>query len=160
MFNKNLADRAKQSWCMESGVNIIMIIDSTGTLRKIITEYVRLTVENIEANIQNFVGQQTSQSQNSVQLFHCITKSMTESAHLNIVAESKKYMYDETQFSELIFNLMMQKVIVNTRSTANHLRYNLINLDTYMYTVNFNIENFNQCANVNVDGLKARGERT
>ena len=48
---------------------------------------------------------------------------------------------------------------MDTRSTANHLRENLINLGSYMSTVNSYIENFNQYVKVNVDGIKARGER-
>ena len=76
---------------METGANIIIIPNSMGTPRNLITEYERLTVEYIETNIQQFIGQQTRQAQNSVQLFHCLTKSMTEAVHLKIVTESDKY---------------------------------------------------------------------
>ena len=79
---------------METRVNIIIVPDSTGTPRNLIMEYGRLTVEDIEANIQKKIGKQTRQAQNSVQLFHFLTNSMTEAAHLNIVAESDNYMDD------------------------------------------------------------------
>ena len=154
LFNEKLAERVKQSGWMEAGANIIMIQDSGGTPRNLITEYGRLTVEDIEANMQNFIGQQTRQAQNSVQLFQCLTNSMTEAAHLKIVVESSKYMDDDTPVGELLFKLMMQKAIIDTRATATHLRENITNLDTYMSTVNSNIEKFNQYVNVNVDGLK------
>ena len=85
---------------------------------------------------------------------------MTEAAHLKIVAESNKCMDDETPVDELIFKLMMQKAVIDTRATSTHLRENLNSLDTYMSTVNSDIENFNQYVQVNVDGLKARGEST
>ena len=85
MFNEKLAERAKQSGWMEAGANITMIPESTGTPRKLITEYGRLTIENIEANMQNFIGQQTLQSQKQVQLFHFLAKYMTEAAHLKVV---------------------------------------------------------------------------
>ena len=55
---------------------------------------------------------------------------------------------------------MMKKAVINTRSTHNYLRENLTNLYTYMYTVNPDIEKFNQYVKANVDGLKSRGERT
>ena len=61
---------------------------------------------------------------------------------------------------ELIFKLMMQKAVINTRALATYLRENIINMDTYMSTVNLDIKNFNQYVKVNVDGLIARGERT
>ena len=75
---------------METGANIIMIVDSNKTQRNLITEYGRLIEEDIKANIQKSIGLQTRQSQNSVQLFHCLTNSMTEAAHLHIVAEPEK----------------------------------------------------------------------
>ena len=61
---------------------------------------------------------------------------------------------------EFIFKLMMKNAIIETRATATHLRENLTNLDTYMSTVNSDIENFNNDVKVNVDRLKERGERT
>ena len=109
LFNKKLAEMEKQTGWMEAGENITMINDSSGTPRNIIIEYGRLTVEYINENLQNFIGQQMRQSQNSVQVFHCLAKSMTEAAYLKIVEESSKYMYNETPVCELLFKLMMQK---------------------------------------------------
>ena len=70
LFNKKLAERAEQSVWMETGAKIIIIANSTRTPRNLITEYGILTVDDIEANIQNFIGKQTRQAQNSFQLFH------------------------------------------------------------------------------------------
>ena len=36
---------------------------------------------------------------------------------------------------------------------------NITKLEAYTTTVNFNIDNFNQHVNVNLEGLKAKGER-
>ena len=85
LFNSKLAEMEKQSGCMGSRTNIIMIPDSTRTPINIVTEYGRLTIENIKASMQNFIGHQSRQSHNSVQLFHCLTNSMAEAAHLKIV---------------------------------------------------------------------------
>ena len=107
---------------MEAGEYIIMIPNSTGTPRSLITEYGRLTVENIEANVQHFIGNSSHQAQNSVQLFHFLTNSMTEAAHLKIVAESDKYMDNETLVGEFLFKLMMQNAVIYTRATYNYLK--------------------------------------
>ena len=136
-----------------------MIADSNRTTRNLITEYGRLTVEDIETNIQQLIRQQTRQSQNSVQLFHCLTNYMTEAAHLKIVAELEKYMEGDTSVGVLLLKLIMQKTFIETRSTFTYLRENLANLETYMSTVNSDIEKFNQYVKVNVDGLKSRGEK-
>ena len=122
MFYEKLSEREKQSGWMEAGENIIMIPDSTRTPRNLITEYGRLVVENIEANIQNFIGKISRQAYNSVQIFHYLTNSMIESAHLKIVAESNNYMDDETQVGELLFKSMMQKAVIETIETTTHLR--------------------------------------
>ena len=61
---------------------------------------------------------------------------------------------------ELLFKLMMQKAVINTKAAAIYPRDSLTNIYTYISTVNLSIKNFNQYVKVNVDGLKARGERT
>ena len=46
------------------------------------------------------------------------------------------------------------------RAKAYHLRQNLANLETYIATVKSKIQTFNQNVKVNMEGIKARGERT
>ena len=55
---------------------------------------------------------------------------------------------------------MMKKAVIDMRSTDFYLRENLINRETYISTVNSNIETFNQHVKVNVEDLKAKGEST
>ena len=54
---------------------------------------------------------------------------------------------------------MIQKAEIDTRATASHSRGNLTNLETYITTVNSNIETFNQHVKVNLEGLRVRDER-
>ena len=77
-------------------------------------------MEHIEADIQNFMGKQSRQSQNSIQLLHCLTNSTTEATHLKIVAESDKYIDSETPVGKILFKLMMQKAVINKRATATY----------------------------------------
>ena len=58
LFNEKLSERYKQSVWMETGSSIIMIADSAGTPRNLITEYGRLNMEDINTNIQKLIGQQ------------------------------------------------------------------------------------------------------
>ena len=76
------------------------------------------------------------------------------------MAEHNRYKIDGRSSGSLYFKLLMQKAIVDTRATASHLRENLTNLDSYIGTVNSNIQLFNQYVKVNKDGLRARGEST
>ena len=92
-----------------------MIPDSTVTPRNLITEYGRLTIENIGVTMQNFIGQHKRQADNSFQFFHCLANSVIEAAHLNI-------MDDDTTVGELLFKLMIKNAIISTIVTANYLR--------------------------------------
>jgi hypothetical protein len=58
----------------------------------------------------------------------------------------------------MLFKLLTRKANTDTRATASQLQENLTNLDSYMSTVDSNIELFNQHVKVNRDGLTARGE--
>ena len=84
-----------------------MVANSTGTPRNLITEYERLAVEDIEDNIQPFIVQWTRQAYNSVQLFQCLTNSMIESVHLNILSDSDNYMKGGNPVGELLFKLII-----------------------------------------------------
>ena len=61
---------------------------------------------------------------------------------------------------ELLFKLITKKAVINTIITASHLRENMTNFKAYIYTVNCNIETFNQHIKANVDVLKSRGDIT
>lgn len=47
---------------------------------------------------------------------------MTETVHLNIVAESSKHMDDKNPVVEILFKLIMQKSIIDTCTTVTRLR--------------------------------------
>ena len=66
-------------------------------------------------------------------------------------------MDNETPVGGFQFKIMMQKAVIDTRVIATCLRENLTNLDTYMFTVNSDIDNFNQYGIMNVHDLKEVG---
>ena len=90
-------------------------------------------------------------------MYHCISNSITEEAHLNIVAETQNYTVQGTPLGELLFKFIMQKAVIYTRTMVSCLGETLTNIDTYIATVNYNIQTFNQHVKVNMEGLKARG---
>ena len=59
---------------------------------------------------------------------------------------------------DLVFKILMKKVVINKRATTTYLKENFTNLDTHMYKVS-DIENSNQYMKVNMDSLKERGEQ-
>jgi hypothetical protein len=162
-FCERLNDRAEKQGWKATGADIITIPDASGTNRNLIKEYGRLTFEEIRNHVDGYAANNTRQAQNNFQMYHCIMNSLTDEGQQKILAEQSKYHTGEGNDSRpsgpLLFKLLMQKAIIDTRATASILRENLSSLDTYMATINSNIENFNKYVKTNYEGLRARGER-
>eukprot|EP00957_Ditylum_brightwellii_P064873 4921701-Ditylum_brightwellii.AAC.1 len=91
LFCEALQDRAEKLGCDLAGGNVITIPDINGQNCNLITQYGQLTANEITAHVLTFVGQQSRQAQNSVQLYHCLKNSITKTAKLKILAELEKY---------------------------------------------------------------------
>jgi hypothetical protein len=157
-FNEHVVDREMQSGWNAPGASIMMIPDVNGVLRHLIHNYGQLTPEDVAAFVTTFIGQETRQAQNDVQLYYCIANTLDERGHLRIVSEAESYTMGGTHSGIMLFKLLMRKANTDTRAAASQLRENLTNLDSYMSTIDSNIELFNQHVKVNRDGLTARGE--
>jgi hypothetical protein len=55
----------------------------------------------------------------------------------------------------MLFKLMMCKANTDTRATTSQLRETLMNIDSYILTIDSSIELFNQHVKINRDGLTA-----
>jgi len=162
-FCEQLMRRAvKQGWNL-APANIIDIPDGDAENRNVINEYGRLTNENIRTHVTTYIATNTRQSQNNVQMFECVMNSLSREGQLTILAEQDKYYITVANVDypcgPLLFKLLMQKAVIDTRATASLLRENLSSLDTYMSSIQSNIEDFNKYVKMNYEGLKARGER-
>jgi hypothetical protein len=166
MFNELLLTRANMAGWDSGQGDILTIPDANGNDRNLITEYGRLTMEEITTHVRTYVlpaqGQQAPpanrRAQNDYQLFLCLSTSLTEAGHIKLLAERDRYTINGHRSGSLYFKLLMKKAIIDTRATASQLRTNLINLDSYMNVVDSNIRLFNQYVKINSEGLKARGE--
>jgi hypothetical protein len=164
MFCEALSKRANKSGWNLAGADIIMTNDSStpAIQRNIITEYSRLTVAEITAAVEGWITNESRRAQNNMQMFTCIMASLTKEGRIKILAEQDKYHVGQGAnrhaCAALLFKLLMQKAVIDTRATASLLRENLSSLNTYMSMVKSNIEQFNKYVKVNWEGLKARGE--
>lgn len=153
-------DRAKQSGWTDGTGDIVMIPDAQGVKRNIITEFGRLSTAEIRAHSQGYVISETRKAQNSMQMYLCLSNSLTKEAQEKIVDESSMYTISEITSGPLYFKLLMQKANLDNKATTFHLREQLTNLDTYMVTVESNVETFNNHVKKFRAGLRFRGERT
>ena len=157
-FVEDLRDRAKSSGWSEAGGNIITIPDSNGTNHDLITNYGELTVTDVRNHAITYMGNQVRAAQNSQQMYECIMNSLTEAGKNKILNESSEYTVANEFSGTLLFKLLMKKTVIDTRATSSAYRTNLSSLDSYMATVDSDIELFNQYVKGQQEGLKARGE--
>lgn len=160
LFCDALLDRANKSGWYTGAGDILNIPDASGTNRNLITEYGRLSMDKIKEHALTYINGETRRVQNSTQMLLCIKESLTEAGKLKILSESSQWKANDKESGPMLFKYIMQKAVVDTRATSSFFRENLTSLDSYITTIDSNIELFNQYVHVNQDGLKARGETT
>jgi hypothetical protein len=158
--NEALMQRASESAWDATCADILNIPDSNGTLRNVISEYGLLRSQNIRDHTITYHTRQTRQAQNGVQMGQCLINSMTEAGKLKIMKESDAHYVDGILSGPLLLKLILKKAIIDSRTTSANLREQLTTLDSYMASVDCNVELFNQHVKEVVAGLRARGEST
>jgi hypothetical protein len=158
MFLKNIKDRG-QSFGWD---NILSIPDEEGKTRNLIDQYGLITLNSIRAHATVYEAAQGRDAQNATQMYMFLYASISEETKLSILSDSGDYTVETD--GQLVPNgpLFLKTIIrtstVDTRSTVFHIRENLNSLDTYMATVTYNIELFNQYVKGQTEALAARGE--
>ena len=141
--------------------NIINIADGNGTMRNVITHYGCLSLDQIKISIAAWVGINNRASQNNKMLVKVILDSVSKQVRQKITNQENIISAGTppTRCAALIFKLIMNKTIIDTRATSAAFRRELMNLDVYMVSSNSNIEKFNDHVVQASGGLLARGER-
>jgi hypothetical protein len=140
--------------------DILNIPDSNGTRRNVISEYGLLSAQNIRDHASTYHTRQTRQAQNGVQMGQCLVNFMTKAGKLKITKESGAYYVDGILSGPFLLKLILKKAIIDSRATSANLREQLTTLDSYMASVDCNMELFNQHVKEVVAGMRARGEST
>ena len=156
-FSEAVLERANKSGWMATGGDIIRI-NVAGEDINLLTQYGRLTADQIRIFGTTYINQQNRQRQNDAQMYHCLRNSLTDEAANNILSERDNYHINQEPSGPLLFKLLVQKAVVDVRATATLMRTNLTELVKYMELVNCDISKFNQYVKLNHEGLHARGE--
>ena len=158
-FTEALLERANKSGWNDQAANIISIPIANNQTANLFSEYGKISVQELEAFVNTYLNADGRQAQNDSQLYHCIKNSLTTDAERKILSERDTYHINNVPSGSLLFKHLMQKSIVDSRATVSMMKENLSNLDSYMTSVNSNVEEFNQYVKLNYDGLKARGHQ-
>ena len=156
MFLEMVRERAEES----NWKNILMIPDNYGVSRHLLTEYGRLSHENIRSFAETYNGKGGRQEQNSAQMYTCLSKSLTEAAKTRLQSQSAAYRIGPEELADgpCYLRLIIQKCTTDSRATVATIRNALSNLPSLMTKTEWNIEEFNQQVRVLRNTLLQRGE--
>ena len=99
----------------------------------------------------------TRNKQKNDQLYRCLKNSLTSSVTSKIIAETFKYYIWDNPCIMILFNLIIKKSIVDTKATTSNMWENLPNINTYISTVNSDVEKFKEYTKINYGALTTRG---
>ena len=154
-FIETLINRAVMAGWDDGTGNIIMFDN-----RNLLTAHGTLTLEEIQTEAATYVNQATRRAQNSYQMYICIMASLTEDGRAKILTEAEHYTVNGIYSGPLLFKVLMTKATTDTRATVSYIRLSLAELDTYMATVNSDIEKFNMYVRQKMMDLNYRGEES
>ena len=158
-FRNLLSDRAA-AFGWDKGNGDILEYQVNGTPRNLVDHFGLIPLQEIKNEVMTYYNQPTRRAQNSFAMYHCIMNSVTEATINKLTIEAKDYKINGTPCGPLLFKVLMQMSTVDTRVTVAHVRANLASLDSYIGTVNSNIDKFNQYVKEQLDVLEGRGETT
>ena len=135
-------------------------IEVEGTRYNLVDHYGMLTYDNVYRKALMYYGTQTRDAQNSVQIFTCLTNSLTQEAKARVFVESQRYTLHQTSDGLLFLKIIIQLSHIDTNATITMIRTRLSNLDVKMAELQDDIVQFNEFVKAQVIHLGARGERT
>jgi hypothetical protein len=156
LFLESVSDRAAiANWSA-----VLTIPDSTNVPRNLVTEFGMLSLDNVRAHAQTYMGTQSRNDQNAAQMYECLSTSLTPEAHNKVLGLAASYKIGGRKNGPAFLKAIIMTAHTDTRASSSHIRRSLTCLDSYMSTVNSDIEKFNQYVRLQLTDLAARGETT
>ena len=143
----------------------ILIIPDSSTPpvnRDLLTEYGLLTLKDIRAHASTYVETPTRLQQDNYMLYLCLYGSVTRDITLKAVMQADTYRVGTKALpcGTLFLKVILNSCTVDTFSTVDTIRKRLSNLDSYIGSVDDNIESFNGYVRFQRDALLARGHQS
>ena len=155
LFLESFRQRAIESnWWQTLQVN------RDGMNYNLVDHYGVLTYEEVRQRVQMYQGTNTRNAQNAIQIFTCLSNSLTPDAKSRVFVEADKYNVNNSPDGLLFLKVIIQLSHIDTNATITMIRTRLSSLDVKMATLQDNIVEFNEYVKAQVIGLSARGEHT
>eukprot|EP00957_Ditylum_brightwellii_P007945 601739-Ditylum_brightwellii.AAC.1 len=159
LFVEEVRMKAKMAGWMDPLSNCITIQVECATY-SVLTEYGRLSMEDIIKHTSFKFMSHNRCCQNNIQFYYYLLNSIDKNSKMQILQEDRDLYVQGMPIGAALFKLLMSKTVVDMVVTTSKCRINLQNLDTYMVSANSSIPNFNRHVKNNITGLKSRGEKS
>ena len=162
LFVNLLHTRARDLGMLENGANCMVSIPAppggvAPPAVNMITDYGRLTLEQIKAYETTFIGLNTRNSQNSKMLHDLIMNSLSPTGIQRIQIWTNDTKVNGEDAGGCLFKVVIRESYLDLNAIVTTLRLNLTNLDRYIETNGSDIVAFNSYVQSQVDGLASRG---
>ena len=162
-FLKALKDRAREFGWDEQGVGIMSIPDDPANpvnFRSLIDHHGEITIDDLMAFEQTYVGAQNRSAQDSAQLYRCLMASISKEGKRKILVWEDQYTINGLGSGNLLLKIIVRESHLDTNATSASIRTKLTDLDKYLPTIGHDIVKFNTYVKLLIDGLRSRGETT
>ena len=159
-FKAQILDRATTAGWNVPGANILLVSDSSGNFRNIVTEYPLLSEEEIKTwATTNIVGQQTRLAQNNFSFYTALAVSIDISFKSSKLAHNaKSYTIQGVKIAALFLKKIFNETEVGSAAKIAFLRGELQNLPVMFRDLDYNVEDFNDKVESTLELLQAHGQ--
>ena len=125
-----------------------------------VSDYGRVTLEQVTAWVLTFIHGNNRNSQNSKLLFDLLTNSISIEGLQRVQLWRNQDELNGLVSSECFLKVIIRESYPDSNATVSMVQLNLTNLDEYVLSNGTDIVAFNAYVQSQVDGLAARGEIT
>ena len=145
--------------------NIIKVPEDAATdplvnLHDLLDAYGEITLDQIISHAKTYIKSKNRSAQNSMQLYHCLTNSLSEEGMSKVNIWESQYTVDNIQSGPALLKVIIRESLLDTNATVRNIRQQLSSLDTYLPTIGHDISKMNMHVKELIQKLTARGQTT
>ena len=123
--------------------NSIFAIPVGTSTRELLTDYGRISMDDINGHATTYTGTQTREAQNSKMLYHFLMNSVTMEFTTKLVLYQEDYTINGAPIGACLFKKVIQLTYVDTMTTASHIHETLMDMHLKLPTFQHDIGKFN-----------------
>jgi hypothetical protein len=136
------------------------IANPAANLHNLIDAYGELTLQQVIIHAGTYITGQNRQAQNSSQLYHCLTNSLSQEGMSKVSIWEDQYTSNGIPSGPALLKIIIRESSLDTQATVRNIREQLTSLDTYLPRIGNDITKLNLYVRELMNKLSARGKTT